>query len=361
MTRRAASPASLSFALALSLTVTAGCGDDASAKPGGGRDSGADTAAPPSFDYPLDAALRLNQLQLKATHNSYHVETAGNTVPALAFSQVKLAEQLSSQGVRGLELDVHYRHIAKAFDVFHESYFDEGTTCRSFVTCLEEIKGWSDENPAHHPLWVQLELKDTIGSVDPIELFEQLEAAILKVWPKDRIITPELVQGSSPSLPLALADHGWPTLGAVRGRILFALDNTTEFRDEYTHHGANLDGRLIFVDSRVGDPFAAVAILNDPTADAEAIKGALAAGLLVRTRADAENVEPLAGDTRRRDAALASGAQIISTDYPVETPSIKYALQIPDGSPSRCDPVTAPTECTSKAVEDPAFIRPIAP
>lgn len=361
MTRRAAPPASLCFAMALSLAAAAGCDGASGAKPSDKHDGGADTAALPSFDYPLDAVLRLNQIQLKATHNSYHVETEGNTIPALAYSHVKLAEQLAAQGVRGLELDVHYRHIAKEFDVFHESYFDEGTTCRSFVTCLEEIKGWSDANPAHHPLWVQLELKDTIGSVDPIEFFEQLEASILKVWPKERIITPELVQGSSPSLPSALADHGWPTLGAVRGRILFALDNKTEFRDEYTHHGANLDGRLIFVDSAVGDPFAAVAILNDPTADADAIKGALAAGLLVRTRADSDNEEPLAGNTQRRDAALASGAQILSTDYPVETPTIKYALQIPDGTPSRCDPLTAPTECSPRAVEDPAFIGASSP
>src|SRR4051812_33355114 len=144
MTRRAAPPASLCFALALSLAATAGCDGPSGAKPSDKHDGGADTTAPPSFDYPLDAVLRLNQIQIKATHNSYHVETEGNTIPALAYSHVKLAEQLAAQGVRGLELDVHYSHLSKEFNVFHESYFDEGTTCRSFVTCLEEIKGWSD-------------------------------------------------------------------------------------------------------------------------------------------------------------------------------------------------------------------------
>jgi hypothetical protein len=352
---------SLSVSLSLSPSLAVGCGGEAGEKPSGGSDAGAEAAAPPAFDYPLDSVLRLNHIQIKATHNSYHVQMDGNTIPAIGYSHVKLAEQLSTQGVRGLELDVHYSYFNKELRVYHEPSYDEQTTCKNLVTCLEEIKGWSDAHPAHHPLIVQIELKDTVGSIEPNELFEKLEASILQVWPVERIITPALVQGSAPSLPAALSEHGFPTLGEVRGRILFALDNANEFRDAYTHQGKDLDGRLMFVNSKVGDPFAAVAILNVPVADAEAIKGALAAGLLVRTRADSDSAEPLAGDTARRDAALASGAQIISTDYPAEAPGVNYTVQIPDGTPSRCAPVTAPSQCTSKAVEDPAFIDAASP
>jgi hypothetical protein len=361
MKLRAVPLACRSFAVALSLLAAGGCSADPGgkpdSKPDAGADSGADAAPPkPSFDYPLDAALRLNHIQTKGTHNSYHVETEGNIVPAWAYSHVKLADQLSQQGVRSLELDVHYSTAAGEFRVFHE-HVDEATTCPTFVACLEEIKGWSDAHPAHHALFVQIEPKDVFGTIEPALFFEKLEAEILKVWPKERIITPAAVQGSSPSLAQAVAERGFPTLGEGRGKILFAMDNRTEFRDEYTHHGADLDGRLIFVDSRLGEPFGAVAILNDPGPDAEAIKASLAAGFLVRTRADADSVEPLAGDTSRREAALASGAQIVSTDYPAATPTVPYTVDIPGGTPSRCDPVNAPAMCTSEAVEDPAFIN----
>ena len=43
-----------------------------------------------------------------------------------------------------------------------------------------------------------------------------------------------------------------------------------------------------------------------------------------------------------RDAALASGAQWVSTDYEEPNPAFSpYAVQIPDGTPARCNPVTA--------------------
>ena len=38
------------------------------------------------------------------------------------------------------------------------------------------------------------------------------------------LITPDDVQGRYPTLREAVLKHGWPTLGASRGRFLFALD-----------------------------------------------------------------------------------------------------------------------------------------
>jgi hypothetical protein len=83
----------------------------------------------------------------------------------------------------------------------------------------------------------------------------------------------------------------------------------------------------------------------------------------VRTRADGDNVEPFAGDTSKRDAALASGAQFVSTDYPVIVPGVPmtgtpYVVDIPGGTPARCNPVTAPAACASTDIEDPKFMKP---
>jgi hypothetical protein len=337
-------PAPLWLPLTLALAAqSAGCGDE--------------TLAPP-FHYPLDDALRWNHVQIKASHNSYHVETPGNSVPAWAYTHAKLEDQLEKQGVRGLELDIHFNVEANAFEVYHIGSLDEGTTCRRFMGCLEQLRRWSDDHPAHEPLIVHIEPKDGFDWIDPTAFFAHLEAEILLIWPRDRVITPALVQGSFASLPDAVKAHGWPTLGALRGKVGFAMDNSSTFRHVYTHLGKNLDGRLIFVDSRPGDPFGAYAIINDPITDAATLKDALAAGFLVRTRADADSVEPLAGDTHVRDAALASGAQVISTDYPAPVASVNYLMEIPGGTPSRCNPMNAPSNCTSKAIEDPALMSP---
>jgi hypothetical protein len=69
-------------------------------------------------------------------------------------------------------------------------------------------------------------------------------------------------------------------------------------------------------------------------------------GYMVRTRADADTEQARSGDTSRRDAALASGAQFISTDYPVPNPEFSdYQVTIPGGGIARCNPVNAPDSC----------------
>ena len=52
------------------------------------------------------------------------------------------------------------------------------------------------------------------------------------------------------------------------------------------------------------------------------------------------------------DAALAVGATWLSTNFPAKVEGRSYVATIPGGSPSRCNPVTAPKSCTAKDVED---------
>jgi hypothetical protein len=40
---------------------------------------------------------------------------------------------------------------------------------------------------------------------------------------------------------------------------------------------------------------------------------------------------------------------------------LAYVVQIPDGTPARCNPVTAPADCTPLALEDPAFVGSASP
>lgn len=315
---------------------------------------------PPQATYRYDDLLTLAHVQLEGTHNSYHVPREDNTAAAWSARQAPLGVQLAEQGVRAVELDLNLAADPGHFEVFHLRGLDEETTCRAFTDCLAALRAFSGDHPLHQPILVQLEPKEGFDPAAAEGYFTKLEAELLGVLPRDRLVTPDDVQGDAATLAEAVATTGWPTLGATRGKFLFFFDDHAQVREAYTRGGQSLAGRLLFTDSSPADPYGAVAVLNDPVANGPAIADALAAGFLVRTRADSDSVEPLAGDTTRLDAALASGAQIVSTDYPAPVPGLAYYLELPGGTPSRCNPVTAPSECSSLAIEDPALLEPPA-
>jgi hypothetical protein len=328
---RASAPSrALAFSVCALLTA---CGDDESDPPGASK----------------DAVLRLNQLQAKGTHNSYHIAPADLSKGAWQYTHAPLEAQLGVQGVRALELDTEYVAADDRFECVHLRGLDEGTTCRVFTDCLRALKTWSDQNPKHHVLLLQIEPKDSPPAADPETYFQRFEREVLSVWPRSRIVTPDDVRGAAATLSEQIHGAGWPTLGETRGKLLLFVDNSREFRTAYTHGDRDLNGRLMFVDSEIDSPYAGVLILNDPGAE---VTEAVNRGFIVRTRADADVREPQAGDTTRRDAALASGAQIVSTDFPVPVSGVNYAVTVPDGTPSRCNPVSAPSDCRSGDIEN---------
>lgn len=312
-------------------------------------------APAPAAMHPMDGVLRVNHLQSLATHNSYHLRPAVNLVD-WAYSHRPLDEQLARQGVRGLELDLHWNPRCERLDVFHVSTVDARTTCARFVECLALVRDWSARNPGHHPLFLHVELKFASDPATNDVRIAAVEREVLSVFDRPWIITPDEVRGSARTLAEAIEANGWPTLARTRGRVLFYLDETDSVRDAYTHGGRDLAGRLMFVDSAPGDAFAGVMVLNDPANPV--IANALRRNYIVRTRADSSPATAMANDTRQRDAAFASGAQIVSTDFPEAVDGSPYVVQIPGGTPSRCSPVTAPSGCAAGDIESPARLMP---
>ncbi|HEY7955543.1 MAG TPA: Ca2+-dependent phosphoinositide-specific phospholipase C [Polyangia bacterium] len=312
---------------------------------------------PKAFHYPLDGTLRLDEIQVKGTHNSYHVETTD--IPEWEYTHAPLDVQLDKQGVRQLELDLEWTAdqtgAGHHFEVYHLPGLDDGTTCQLFTECLRTIKRWSDEYPGHLPIYIQMETKDGFTTDGAEPFFAEMESEILSVFPRQRILTPDELRGSAPTLPAALAS-GWPTLGKLRGRVFFGIDERGDVRDAYTHGGQNLNGRISFIDSDPTDPFGAITIQNDPVPEAAAIAAALSAHLLVRSRADSDTVQAKANDPTDLNAALAEGATFISTDFPAPVAGTAYVVEIPGGMPARCNPVTATPACTPLALENPAFV-----
>jgi hypothetical protein len=186
--------------------------------------------------------------------------------------------------------------------------------------------------------------------------FDEIDVEVRSVFPPEQLITPDDVRGTHATLAEAIRTDGWPTLGVSRGKLLFTLDNEGAKRDLYLQGHASLQGRIMFTSSPASAPEAAFMKLNDPIGDFDAIQAAVAAGFVVRTRADADTVEARSGDTMPRDKALESGAQWVSTDYPVPDQALGtgYMAEIPMGMPARCNPINAPAGCTALDIENPA-------
>src|SRR5690606_1256748 len=147
---------------------------------------------------------------------------------------------------------------------------------------------------------------------------------------------------------------GWPTVDESRGKVMFMMDNGGGYRTDYLEGHPTLEDRVLFTNANPGDDDAAFIKRNDPF-DAS-IPGLVEAGYVVRTRSDGDTVEARANNTGPRDAALASGAQWVSTDYPVPGMAVgftsPYVAQIPGGTVARCNPVNGPSGCTNLAIED---------
>lgn len=346
-----------------------------------------------------DASIRLNQVQVLGTHNSYHIEPEPALLAALgdrgrnaAYTHRPLRDQLE-MGIRQFELDVFAdpeggRYASPAaerlvtgleppssvlrtpgFKVLHVQDLDYRTTCATLVACLTELRDWSRAHPAHVPIMVLLEAKDGvprdpdgIGFVRPVSIgpaeFQALDAEIRSVFDADHLLTPDDVRGRHPTLHAAIRADGWPLLRDVRGKLLFALDNTDDHRLHYLADAPSLEGRVMFVSSPPGEPSSAFLKMNEATGEeGTRIRRRVEEGYLVRTRADVPTQEARSGDTTRRDAAFRSGAQYVSTDYPEPSPfGSGYVARLPGAEtlPARCNPVTAPPTCRHDQLEPPA-------
>ncbi|MGD9722516.1 MAG: Ca2+-dependent phosphoinositide-specific phospholipase C [Pirellulales bacterium] len=303
--------------------------------------------------------LRLNQLQTIGTHNSYHVRDparpAKGRYAEWNYSHPPLEVQLD-RGVRSFELDLHYRQ--GQFEVFHVPALDEGTTCPKLSDALAAVRRWSEAHPRHVPISFLFELKKEGPRLDKrikdidAEGFEKLDAQLRAGFAAGRIITPDEVRGSAATLRDAVTAGGWPTLAQCRGKVLFILHDDDRQRALYTAGHDSLRGRVMFVRSDPARDDAATLVMDNPR-DPEI--GPLAkAGYLIRTRADSGLNTAPSGQPARRDAAFASGAHILSTDYPAGEAAAQtgYVVEFPAAAPARVNPVNGPDALRGKAVAE---------
>lgn len=341
---------------------------------------------------PGDEHLRLNQIQVIGTHNSYHLAPVPKIMELIAISSAETARgidythsplpvQFSELGIRQIELDLYadpeggqysspgaWKLLGTAiedsrmkfdfaevmrrpgFKIIHAPGFDYATHVPTLEGALDQVVQWSESHPDHLPILVLLELKDSappLAGVKPRAfdeaMLDELDRVVFKTVPEPRRWIPDTIRGTHATLRDAVTLDGWPKLKDAKGKIFFALDNTNEIRNLYLQNHPGLEGRAMFVSVGADHPAAAWMKINDPIGDFERIQQAVQQGFLVRTRADADTRQARSGDTKMREAAMASGAQFISTDYPTRDDRFTdYHVQWPNRAAYRRNPITQP-------------------
>jgi hypothetical protein len=353
----------------------------------------------PDRESTQDQALRINEIQVLGTHNSYHIQPRDSILEALAifdsqetadsleYTALPLKEQFD-RGVRQLELDIFADPEGGLYSirrglivvgedpesgvpeldepglkVLHIQEIDFETHCFTFEACLRTLKEWSDENPRHVPITVMIEAKEEVipdpldlGFTVPLEFGPEevadIDREILTVFPPERLITPDEVRGTHDTLESAVLDGGWPTLADARGRVMFVFLNRSAAREHYIDGHPSLRGRVMFTNSDEGEAEAGWFNVNNSLDDGQRIRELVDAGYMVRTRADADTQQARENDYSLQEAAFASGGQFVSTDYVVPVPDFgtDYFAVVPGGYVARCNPISAPADCDSELI-----------
>jgi len=344
---------------------------------------------------PSSGPVKLNQIQVIGTHNSYHAGIASSeakiwqakyadSFAGLDYSHRPLTQQFDS-GVRQIELDIfadskggRYAHpsgpatvaaaglsadpefdpqglmLKPGFKVMHVQDVDYRSTCQPFTACLTEVRTWLRAHPDHAPIFVLIETKQdapkgakfTQPEHFTSETLDALDAEIRSVFSENEMITPDQVRGSYKTLEAAVLAGNWPTLDSARGKAIFLMDQRN-VSPLYLAGHPSLHGRVLFTNAEPGQPDAAFVERND--GPPEQISALVRKGYLVRARTDADTKEARTNSTARRDEMIASGAQMLSTDYPASEPARwpgGYFVELPGKAAAACNPVNAPKACT---------------
>jgi len=328
--------------------------------------------------------LRINQLQVIGSHNSYKkaIESklydflkqkdSTNSIQTLQYEHIPIPEQLDL-GLRNLEIDVYADSKGGAyanpkglelaepeesydlnkvmqqpgFKMLHVLDIDFRSHYYTLEACLKDLKKWSDSHPDHEPIFITLEAKDgdkNIFGTEPEQftstLFTELDTELIKTLGKEKLIMPDDVRGQFLTLEEAVSNNNWPKLKDSKGKFLFILDDSGRKRELYIKDHPSLEGRTMFVNANPGTPEAATLIKNNP--EDTSIKTLVSKGYIIRTRADSGTMEARANDYTHFEDAKNSGAQIITTDYYLPSKFFKsnYHISFKNGTYVRNNPIT---------------------
>ena len=303
------------------------------------------------IDAELESGLKFNEISFLATHNSYQSPAVDETFDlynslenvsfgafkgdAAAFWSETLTNQLNS-GIRSFEMDIEVfdRDGEISFTCMHNPYFEMATSCYDFALAMKEIAMWSDNNPDHLPLTIIVEPKTTFIPLKDMKKFSIGYAddfdAMLRETLGDKLFTPDDMLGDYESFGAMRADDGWCEVKDMLGKVLILLHEggTTE---DYIDSDPTLRSQAMFPMLRIKDierDCASFILCNAPGTILEMADEIAESRVICRTRAD----KFTSVTEKRLTEAMASTAQIVSTDYPPRTDSTPESYVVSFGN-----------------------------
>lgn len=357
-------------------------------------------------------SLRLNQIQVIGSHNSYRKATdkgvmrflrfvdkikPGLDIPSLDYAHLPMETQFDSFAIRSVEIDIYndpqggryYNRYGNrlawksaksreeklktpGMKVLHIPDIDYNTHYLTFKDALTSLKKWGDAHPNHVPVFVLIETKaEALGDHTKLVKFtksipwdaaacDSIDAEIDAIFGKNsaQVLRPDEVRGNYATLNEAVTTTGWPLLNNSLGKFVFIMEGGAEEVYIKGDH-AGLKGRNMFVYSKPGQPECAFVIRNGAKHAKDDITSLVKAGYMIRTRADSGTEEARNCDYSGCKAAFSSGAQIISTDYYRPDPRhnkkgkgwSSYCVRFPKGTAARINPILN-VSCPGRGVKE---------
>ncbi len=287
----------------------------------------------------LKSGIKFNELSFLGTHNSYQTPATDEfkalykglsniTFGAVAantgdFWSETLTNQLNC-GIRSLEMDIETfnRDGEISFTCMHSPAIEMTTSCYDFALAMKEIAMWSDNNPDHLPITILIEPKETFIPLKDMKFFNIDYAkefdAVLRKTLGEKLFTPaDMLRDYNSFADMRNADD-WCKAEDMLGKVVILL-HECKVTEDYIALDPSIKTQAMFPVLREKDidrDCTSVILCNKPDElleiDEEVIKEKK---IMVRTRAD--KFTDL--DEERLAQAFESGANIISTDYPVRT------------------------------------------
>lgn len=281
--------------------------------------------------------VKINEIAIVGTHNSYqplatapkralmktlHIISFGKVENKAIFEMDTFTDQLE-QGVRNLEIDIVTVDAGDVnFVVTHQPIIDNVSSAHDFTKALEEIAMWSDNNPNHLPIYLLIEPKGDVVSINNMKNFSVDYALefdkVLREKLGDKLLTPQQAMGEYETLEAMRNADAWPTLEQAQGKVI-VLMHPCSITQEYIDTDTSIKTQAMFPMLRpdnIDKSYASFILDNSPESALENNKITIdEKNLMVRTRAD----DYPDFSNERYDFANNCGSHIITTDYPPRT------------------------------------------
>lgn len=287
----------------------------------------------------LEAGIKFNEMSFLGTHNSYQTAILDETMKLYKnletltfglfsaeggeFESETLTQQLSC-GIRSFEMDIETfdRDGEVSFTCMHSPYIEMSTSCYDFSLALKEISMWSDNNPDHLPITIIIEPKSIFIPLEDMKFFSldyaKILDEVLREGLGEKLFTPADMLRDYSSFGEMRAADDWCEVSDMLGKVVVLL-HEGDITEDYIAIDPAIKSQAMFPMLRPKDverDCTSFILCNKPDELLEIKEDVIdEKKIMVRTRAD--NFAQITEE--RRENAFASGANIISTDYPVRT------------------------------------------